>query len=124
VALVHYKEHLKISPDNSEVRSQLGLCQIFLGDIDVGEETIYSAYQANQTNATCLKNQGVLNLYKGNISSSLKYLLKAKEIMANTNMIDFYLAYTYKKLNKDKEFQLYKSKHTSKNAINNSIFEW
>lgn len=55
VALVHYKEHLKISPDNSEVRSQLGLCQIFLGDIDVGEETIYSAYQANQTNATCLK---------------------------------------------------------------------
>lgn len=123
VALLHYKQHLKSSPDNFEIRSQLGLCHIFLGNINIGEQLIYTSYKKSNINPTCLKNLGILHLIKHSAITALNFFKASKSKKRDLSMIDFYLAYTNKKLNKDKEYLYYLSKHKIKNSINNSIFE-
>lgn len=123
VALEHYKQHLKSSPNNFEINSQLGLCHIFLGNIKIGEQLIYSSYKKSNTNPTCLKNLGILHLVKHSSKTALHFFKASKSKKRDLSMIDFYLAYTNKKLSKDKEYLYYLSKHKIKNCINNSIFE-
>jgi tetratricopeptide (TPR) repeat protein len=124
LAIEYYESSLRQSPHDFEVLSQIGLCYLFLGEINIGENKVHFAFKKNNKNAVCWKNMGVLHICKDRLKDALKCFEHSKELKRDVLMIDFYLAYVHIKLENKEKFNLYKLKFEKKNEVNYSIFDF
>jgi hypothetical protein len=94
-AIEHYKNYLSMHPENPDARVDLGICYDQMGMIDsLGSAQYYAlaikemdrALKGNPSHQPAAFNLGIVNLHRGELEESNKWLKKAAAMNKNSDL--------------------------------------
>ncbi len=79
---------IELGESNSEIYNELALCELGLGNRELGEVYLESAYDLDDENLTVVTNLALLTLEDGNYDLSREWLEKARFLAADDKLVE------------------------------------